>query len=163
MTMPVHQHAPDSRHSASLHAEVSSQPDQAHVVQHQAELTEQIPEMNSVPVLLSVPEGVVFSAMSLATSGVRQLMPQDPFRQRAVVLSIDQDVVLCQTKEQAQAAANIGSSATSPPIGFYLSKGVTLELKNQSLVYVANSSSSNATRVSLMVERNENPDTLSVG
>jgi hypothetical protein len=153
---------PGSRTHASALAELAAEPDQAQVAAKNSELQqqEQEQELASVPVMLTVPEGAVFSTMLVAISSARQLMPQDAQRERALILSIDEDVILCQTKEQAQNAANQASSATAAPSGFYLSKGILLELKNKSLTWVANTSGSSATRVSVVVERNENPDTL---
>lgn len=158
MTTPYVAH-PGSRGDASSAAADAAAPDQVHVDAKNAELEAQSVSMGPVPVRVDIPEGAVYRTMALNGGGVRQLMPQDPWRERALVLAIDEDVILCATKELAQDAANQVSSVPYPT-GFYLSKGIPLPLRNKSLVWVANSSSGTATRVSVVVERNENPATV---
>jgi hypothetical protein len=83
------------------------------------------------------------------------VLPQEPLRARAVILAIDNDIILCETKDLATNGNNI--VATPPqPQGFYLSKGVSLEIKSNGLCYAVNTATTN-TRVSVMIERYESP------
>lgn len=118
--------------------------------------------LDAIPVLAVNGDEGVYSTMSLAASGIRQLLPQDPQRYRAVVLAIDQDVVLCATKELAQAAANTATSVPYPT-GFYLSKGIPLTIQNKGLIWVANTSTGTATRVSVVVEKYADPQSVGLG
>jgi hypothetical protein len=109
------------------------------------------PSVEAVPVRPVAAEEAVYRTMSLAAAAARQLLPQDPGRVRAVIVAIDNPVVLCATKELAQDAANQVTS-TPYPTGFYLPVGVPLVVMNKSLVWVASTSASLASRISVVVE-----------
>jgi hypothetical protein len=83
--------------------------------------------------------------------GVWALLPLDPLRVRAVILSVDQDVVICHTRPQAQASGNTGSSVPNPS-GAYLPKTTMLTLNGTQEMWVA-ATSATPTRVSITVER----------
>lgn len=108
--------------------------------------------MQSVPVRPDVPEETIPRTAVVQASGVRQLLPQDPCRKRAVIMSIDQDVVLCLAKDQASAADNTVASVPQPA-GFYLPKLIPLTIESKGLLWVANTSAASPTRVSVVTER----------
>jgi hypothetical protein len=108
--------------------------------------------MQPVPVRADRPEETIPRTAVVAASGTRQLLPQDPCRYRAVIMSIDQDVVLCLSKDQATAADNTIASVPQPA-GFYLPKLVPITIESKGLLWVANTSTASATRVSVVTER----------
>lgn len=159
MTTPVH---PGSRTHAAAAAEAAAEPDQFHVAVKNEELATQIPLMQPVPVKVANPEGAVYRTTVLNASQARQLLPQDNNRKLAAVISIDEDIVLTATKELAQDSSNQVASVPYPT-GFYLSKGTLMYLTSKGLVWAANTNTSTPTRVSVMVELDEDTDPFSNG
>lgn len=111
-----------------------------------------------VPVRQDSADTVTFFTRVVNTTSnpVALLFPRDPQRFRASITSIDQDVVLCQSRDLASNAANQATNVPTPT-GYYLSKGVTVNIYAKSPCYVA-ATSSTATRVSVMVEKYEDPE-----
>lgn len=148
--------APGSRVHAAAAALEAATPNADHVAAHQAELAAQVPAMGPVPVQPVTPDSARYRTMVLAASDARLLLPQDPSRRLAQVLALDNDVVICTSKELAQNSDNQASGVPFPR-GFYLPKGTILPVYNQAALYVANTSTSATTRVSIAVEADENP------
>jgi hypothetical protein len=124
-----------------------------------AEFLEELPavKLDAIPVLEVIADEGIYRTLTLQASGVRQCLPQDPQRYRAVIIANDNAVVLCATKELAQDAANTASSQPYPT-GMYLATGQPgVEIRNKGLMYVANTSTSGTTRVSVLVEKYANP------
>lgn len=87
-------------------------------------------------------------------------LPRDMRRRRAVILAIDNDVVLCETKDLAQAVATLvagGAAATTLSMGFYLSKGVAIALESRDWMFAAATTTASNSRVSVVVERYADP------
>lgn len=83
-------------------------------------------------------------------------LPRDMQRRRAVLLAIDNDVVLAESKELAQAIATLvaaGAAASTLTGGFYLSKGVPLPLESRDWMFAAATTTATASRLSVVVER----------
>jgi hypothetical protein len=159
MTMEMTPH-PGSRLGASASAAAQAEPDHAAVAQHQADLASVGPDMTSVPVQSVAAEEGVYRTNVLAPNGFRQLLPQDPNRQSAVILAIDADIILCDNKDLASGPDNQTALPIAFPTGFYLSKGIPLPTRNRGLVWAVNTS--NATnRVSVLTELNANANPLS--
>lgn len=91
------------------------------------------------------------------------VMPEDPDRERAVVLNAAQTtgahspfVVLCNTQSAAQAPGNISGTTGLPPAtpaGYLLACGEDLETKNRSMLWAVNSDPSAVAYVSVVMER----------
>lgn len=107
-----------------------------------------------VPVVQRPADEAVYATLVLAPGAARQLLPQDPARVRALVLAVDNAVVLCATKELAQAAANQVNNVPYPA-GMYLPVAtVPTELRSTGLVWAANTSTTASSRISICTERN---------
>ncbi|HEX4661903.1 MAG TPA: hypothetical protein VH307_31290 [Streptosporangiaceae bacterium] len=89
--------------------------------------------------------------ISTATNPVVQLLGRDYDRIEARILTVDQPVVLAQTKEQAENAANQVTSVPAP-VGSYLPITVDRVLRNGDEVWAA-ATSATATRISVIVSR----------
>jgi hypothetical protein len=113
------------------------------------------PPVEAVPVRVKAAEEGTGRTMVLQPAQARQLLPQDPERARALLIAVDNPVVLCATKELAQAADNQITNVPYPT-GFYLPVGVPVAWQNKGLWWAVNTSSSAASRVSVLVEH-ENP------
>lgn len=84
------------------------------------------------------------------------VLPRDMKRRRAVVLAVDNDVVLCESKELAQTVAGLvsgGAAATSLANGFYLPKGTPLPIESRDWMFAVVTTTSGNSRVSVVVER----------
>ncbi|HEX5494522.1 MAG TPA: hypothetical protein VFX70_08135 [Mycobacteriales bacterium] len=81
---------------------------------------------------------------------VAQLLPADPQRRVAIVLAIDNDVYL--TKAQGPAADAAGSATSGGPL-FYLPKGIVIPISDQDKYWVAATTTSSTSRVSVLVSR----------
>jgi hypothetical protein len=154
-------HDPGSRHAAAISAAVQAEPDAAHVAAKQAELAREQPSMTPVPVRGSVRSAVpgdgVYRTMVLQPGQFRQFLPQDPQRARAVVVAIDEPVILCDNKELASNPDN-QVAVTPYPTGFWLPAGLPLVIENRGLVWACNPNQATATRVSVLTERYENAE-----
>lgn len=105
-----------------------------------------------IPTQAERAQETIWRTMSVAASGIRQLLPQDPGRYRALIISVDQDIVITEAKELAQETANTATNVPYPQ-GFYLPKGILVPVESRGLAWVANTSTTAATRVSVMTER----------
>jgi hypothetical protein len=61
---------------------------------------------------MAAPDGV-YRTLVLQPSEARQLIPQDPNRKRAVIIAVDNAVILCDTQALAQSGNNLASAGTS--------------------------------------------------
>lgn len=153
---------PGSRIGRAASAAAQAMPEAAAVELHQTDLASVQPDMRPVPVQSVAAEESVPRTLVLQPNQARQLMPQDPARQSAVILAVDADIVICDTKDLASSPDN--QLASLPyPTGFYLPKGVPLPTRNRGLLWAVNTSSTVANRVSVLAEINANPDPLSHG
>lgn len=87
-------------------------------------------------------------------------LPRDSRRRRAVLLAIDNDVVLAESKELAQnvaAAVAGGAAAATLATGFYLSKGIAIALESRAQMFIVATTTGTASRVSVVVERYADP------
>jgi hypothetical protein len=97
-------------------------------------------------------QGVHFTmVVSTGTNAVIQLLPRDYDRLEARILTVDEPVVLAQSREMAEAPANQVTSVPSP-VGSYLPAGLDRVLRNCDEVWVA-ATSATPTRVSVAVSR----------
>lgn len=127
------------------------QPDPADVAGEQARHP-QPPSMHAVPVRTQRAEETIYRTTVVTAGGIRQLLPQDPGRYRATIMSIDQDVVLCNSKDQASNPDNLVANVPQPQ-GTYWFKGIPIVIESKGLCWVANTSAASATRVSVVIER----------
>lgn len=110
------------------------------------------PSLHAVPTRTERAEETIYRTTVVLASAVRQLLPQDPGRYRATIMSIDQDIVLCDSKDQATNADNTATNVPQPQ-GTYWFKGIPLVIESKGLCWVANTSTASATRVSVVIER----------
>jgi hypothetical protein len=95
----------------------------------------------------------IYETIVLAASGNGQILPRDPLRQYAYVMSLDSDIVLTTTLEASQAPVNQVAGVPNPS-GGYLPKGMfTPAIRHNDPVYAASTSTAAATRVVILVER----------
>lgn len=118
-----------------------------------------LPEtMVAVPVRDESPALASWQSESVSVANpVKLLLPQDPRRRSAVILA-DAPVVICSTREQAQAAN--GSIAAAGVPGFPLPVGVPIEAHNKAACWVTYSSDKAPTggaviHVSVLVEKDD--------
>jgi hypothetical protein len=151
---------PGSRQAGAQNAAWQAEPSPAHVAAHQAELAG-TPGTGPVPVQGSVrserPRDAVWRTMVLAAGQARQLLPQEPQRYRAVIIAVDQPVIICMNKDLATAPDN-QFTAEGFPTGFWLPTGIALPVESKALAWVVNPSQAAAAHVSVLIERHENPD-----
>jgi hypothetical protein len=94
-----------------------------------------------------------YTTFSIPASGVVRVLPRDPNREYAYITSVDNPVVLCNSMEAAQASANTAASVPNPQ-GYYLNNGSTTPpIRHNEAIYAANTSTSAASRVSVIIER----------
>lgn len=158
MTTPAH---PGSRIDRTASAAAQAAPDLSAAEAHQADIASVEPNMLPVPVDIIGGEGAIWSTRVIPAGGAVRILPTDPMRRNAIVMAIDNPIVLCQTQELAQAAANT-ATGTPYPTGFYLpsSGNNAVPLRARGEVWAANTSASATTRVSILVERSEAPNPL---
>lgn len=117
---------------------------------------EPVVTIETVPQHVTMITHVVQITASDPDRAIRQLLPLDPLRVRAIVQVHDQPAVLCHSRNQAQSADNI-VAATPAPQGVWVeaAAGVPsypLVIHGGSEMWVA-ATSATATRVSVIVER----------
>ena len=122
---------------------------------------------HSYPVVVetrsNMPEETIPRTMVLSTANpYLPILPRDMQRRRAVILSVQNDVILTESKELAQVAwTQIQGGATGNVlgIGFYLPKATPLPLESRDAMYavVASGTAATTTTVSVVVERYANP------
>lgn len=92
-----------------------------------------------VPTADAMPEETIPRIIVLsAANPFLPLLPRDAARRRAVILSVDNDVILVESLNLAQqlaAAVAGGAAAASLGLGAYLPKGVALPLESRDLMY----------------------------
>lgn len=105
----------------------------------------------------AMPEETIPRTMALGPANpYLAVLPRDMRRRRAVLLPVDNDVVLCESIELAQNVAgqvSAGADATSLTTGFYLPKGTALTVESRDLMYAVITTTSGPSRVSVVVER----------
>jgi hypothetical protein len=85
------------------------------------------------------------------------ILPEDPYRCRAILQSRGAILVLANTQALAQFQGNIsGTTLIAPlnPSGYVLNATTALEVKNQSRMWAVNSDPSVTGYISVMIERN---------
>lgn len=90
---------------------------------------------------------ITINASAASMPSVRRLLPRDELRQVAWIMPIDNAIIIAASKEQAQDPLNAGGSF---PSGGYSPQPV--KVTHQEAVYAANTSLTQACRVSVMVE-----------
>lgn len=138
--------SPDTfAHKKELHAE----PAQEITTLQEAE---QVLEMVTLPVKDTADQGIPRTVALSGSNPFRPLLPQDPSRRRAVVLAADNDVWICSSLEIAQAVAGTATGSDA----FYLPKGIAVDIRNHSACWVAATTTSTGSRVSVLVEKDAN-------
>lgn len=104
-----------------------------------------------------MPEETIPRTLTLsAANPYLAALPRDMRRRRAVLLAIDNDVVLCETKELAQSVATLvagGAAASTLTGGFYLSKGVPLPVESRDWMFAVATTTATSSRLSVFTER----------
>jgi hypothetical protein len=153
--------APGSRRAGAQNAQWQAEPPAAHVTAHQAELAGTVPGTGPVPVQGSVrserPRDAVWRTMVFQAGQARQLLPQEPQRYRAVIIAVDQPVIICMNKDLATAPDN-QFTVEGFPTGFWLPAGIAIVVESRALAWAVNPSQAAAAHVSVLIERHENPD-----
>jgi hypothetical protein len=90
--------------------------------------------------------------VSTTINPVALVLPYDPMRQYAYLYSVDQDIVIATTKEQAESSANQVSSVPGPQGGYLPKTTWTPPIRHNDPVWVA-ATSSTPTRVTVLIER----------
>lgn len=98
-------------------------------------------------------QGIHFTmVIATGSNAVVQLLGRDYDRVEARILTVDEPVVLAQTREMAEAAANAANAAGLPAVGSVLPIGVDRVLRNCDEVWAA-ATSATPTRISVIVSR----------
>jgi hypothetical protein len=79
------------------------------------------------------------------------LLPRQPRRRSAVVLAVDNDVYLCSSQALAQQVAGTTTSSE----GFYLPKSIAVPVNNRAPVWVACTTTGSSSRVSVIVNEDD--------
>lgn len=90
--------------------------------------------------------------ISTSVNPYRRILPRDDSRNRAVIYSVDQDIVLCESEAMAMDVAANQANNVPYPDGFYLPKGTFMTVYNHTACWAA-ATSATATRVSTLIER----------
>lgn len=103
-------------------------------------------------------QGTGRSVSLSAANPVRQLLPQDPRRRRAVIVAVEKPAVVCQSLELAQAAN--ASPNTGAIEGFYLPVGLPMVMANKAAWWVTFTTTDApgagaANHVSVLVEKDD--------
>lgn len=114
---------------------------------------EAIPEpLVAVPVRTEAPaQGNAAVVVLSAGNPVLPLLPQDPRRRSAIVLAVDNDVYLSQSKDLAATTqgANTGTQAG------YLPAGIGLPILSKNAWYVAATTLATSSRVTVLVFKDD--------
>jgi hypothetical protein len=106
----------------------------------------------AIPVRNESPAVGIGQCVSLsAAESVKPVLPQDPRRRHALLLSVDNDVWIAGSLEVAQAAE--GSTAGS--FAFYLPKGVPVPIINKGAWWAAATTTATVSRISVMVDKDD--------
>jgi hypothetical protein len=112
------------------------------------------PIKDYTPVRVDVISPEITSAQTLviANTGMsQQILGNDPNRKRAVILTLDEPVVLATSRANADDARNSVNAAGLGASGFVLPVSVPVEIKSRGPLWIA-ATSSTATRVSVLSE-----------
>jgi hypothetical protein len=143
---------PGSRRDATAQAAEHETPDLTHEHGHQAAEPKMTLATRSDMPEESIPRTLTLSAANPYLAA----LPRDMRRRRAVLIPVDNDVILCETKELAQAVATLvagGTAATALATGFYLPKGTPLPIESRDWMFAAATTTASTSRVSVLVER----------
>jgi hypothetical protein len=106
----------------------------------------------AVHVRQEMPETGVARCIKLSSANPwLPLLPQDPNRQSAVILAIDNDVYICSSLETAMLSAGAATYAHA----FYLPAGTPIPISNRGAYWVACTTTASTSRVSVLINRNE--------
>jgi hypothetical protein len=155
MTTP----APGSALDRTARAAGQAAPDEFAAQLHQNDLESVSRPLTTVSVDPERPECAIFRTLVLQPVQARQLVPRDPRRRRAMIMAIDEPVIICNTQDQASSPDNL-AAAVPYPAGFWLPAGIPVYLESRDLAWAFNPNATTPTRVSVMTERHENPVTL---
>ena len=86
-----------------------------------------------------------------AANPVLPLLPQDPRRRRAVVLAVDNDVYLSQSRDLAAGAAGTNTGVQAG----YLPAGIGIPLDSKNAWYAAATTVATSSRVSVFVFKDD--------
>jgi len=118
--------------------------------------------MFTVPTSDAMPEETIPRTLVLsAANPYLTVLPRDMRRRRAVLLAVDNDVMLCETRDLAQQVATAvagGAAASTLTTGFYLPKGVPLPLESRDWMIAAATTTASTSRVSVVAERYAHPE-----
>jgi hypothetical protein len=110
-----------------------------------------------VPTADAMPEEVIPRLIVLGPNNVfLPVVPRDAARRRALLLAIDNDVVLVESLNLAQQlAAQVvgGAAAASLVLGAYLPKGIPVTLESRDLMYAVATTTTGPSRITTIVER----------
>jgi hypothetical protein len=95
--------------------------------------------------------GTAYCVTLNANNEYLELVPRDPNRRNAVVLAVDNDVYICSSREVAAQAA----AGTTSTLAFYLSKGIAVPIDSKAPYWVACTTTSGNSRVSVMVNKDD--------
>lgn len=156
MSEMTHQPAPGGRIERSARAARQAHPDTGSQAPEQVQGLEPVEVSGTVSTKPRASDECNPRTIALAAGAQRQLIGQDPGRKRVVIIAIDNPVVLCASQSLASDPANQVTSAPSPT-GGWLPVGVPVPVETTAALYVANSSSSATSRVTVIAERYAHP------
>ena len=94
----------------------------------------------------------IYQTIVIPGSGSQQILPHDPLRQYAYIMTVDEPVVITTTLEASQSPANQVASVPNPAGAYLPITSWTPAIRHNDPVYAANTSAT-PTRVVVMVER----------
>lgn len=94
----------------------------------------------------------IYETIVLPGSGNQQILPHDPLRQYAYLMSVDEPIVITTTLEASQAPVNQVALVPFPSGAYMPALAWTPPIRHNDPVYAANTSAT-PTRVVLLVER----------
>lgn len=112
-------------------------------------------ESSSVPMAAAAdraPRELVprFYTVTLTTDEpVKQVLPPSPNREYALLISLDNDVVLADSKSNAQASGNVSDTSLARPTGAAIPTGVVIPMADQGEVWAG--AASYPSRISVLV------------
>ena len=109
-------------------------------------------ELGEIHVRVDAPQaGTARCVVLSANNPWLPLLAQDPTRASAVILAVDNDVYICQSRDIAM---QIAGSANGTD-GFYLPAGIGIPVDNQGPYWVACTTTATSSRVSVIISRVE--------